>query len=186
MALAAWIGRKEPRQGGRTALIPRKMVDRRVRLLLWIGLLLLPLGPRAYSEELTEYRLKAAFLYNFALFTEWPASVGDTLNVCIHGEDPFGAEIDALQGSPVGNRHISIRHKVAIESLHSCQMVFFSSSTIGNLPHLLPTLRGAPVLTVADSSGATRQGVALNMTVVNDKVVFQANVEAARNAKVTL
>jgi YfiR/HmsC-like len=162
------------------------MVDRRARLLLWIGLLLLPLVPRAYSEELTEYRLKAAFLYNFALFTEWPASVGDTLNVCIHGEDPFGAEIDALQGSPVGNRRIVIRHKVGIESLHSCQMVFFSSSTIGNLPHLLPTLRGAPVLTVADSSGATRQGVALNMTVVNDKVVFQANVEAARNAKVTL
>ena len=69
---------------------------------------MLACAPPARSDDLPEYRLKDAFLYNFAAFTEWPAEIGGTLNVCIHGQDPFGAEIDPLNGKTVGTRSVAL------------------------------------------------------------------------------
>src|SRR5215216_5851997 len=59
------------------------------------GLLMFALP--ALADDPPEYRLKAAFLFNFALFTEWPAEVGGVINLCVDGTDPFGKEIDVLQ-----------------------------------------------------------------------------------------
>src|ERR1700691_3534998 len=89
-----------------------------------LGLALITFAPAAPSDDLPEYRLKAAFLYNFALFTEWPAGIGSTLNLCVYGQDPFGAEIDALQGKPVGDRHMVVRRVISVEGLTACQVVF--------------------------------------------------------------
>lgn len=150
------------------------------------ALALLACAGGARGNDLPEYRLKAAFLFNFALFTEWPTEVGPTLNVCVHGQDPFGEEIDALQGRAVGNRRVAIQRKPRIDGLKDCQVVFISSSAIGNLPRVLDALRGLPVLTVADSPGAARDGVALNMGVAQSKIVFEANLDAARAAKLAL
>jgi hypothetical protein len=95
------------------------------RMAAWcLGLALLAFAPAAVSDDLPEYRLKAAFLYNFALFTEWPADLGATLNLCVYGRDPFGEEIDALQGKPVGARRIVVRRITTIEGLSVCQVVF--------------------------------------------------------------
>jgi hypothetical protein len=138
------------------------------------------------AEDLPEYRLKAAFLYNFILFTEWPASTGGTLNVCIAGADPFAGELDGLQGKAAGLRTIAIQRKASGEPLKSCQMVFIAPSAIDTLPRVLAALRGQPTLTVADSPGAMRQGVALNMSVQRSKVSFEANVPAARNVGLVL
>lgn len=160
----------------------------KLRRLLWtLGLVaLLPQARPVWADELPEYRLKAAFLYNFALFTEWPAEVGATLNLCIHGTDPFGKEIDALQDKAVGPRSIAVQRRRANESLKGCQLVFIAASAIGSLPRVLDELRDLPVLTVADSPGATHQGVALNMALTQNKISFQANLLAARAAKLNL
>lgn len=143
-------------------------------------LALLSAAGRIAAQDLPEYRLKAAFLYNFVVFTEWPAAVGATLRICIHGADPFGAEIDALQGKPVGARSIVLQHRGVGEPLKDCQVVFIAPAASGGLARVLAELRDQPVLTVADSPGAARQGVALNMTVAQNKVTFEANLQAAR------
>jgi hypothetical protein len=161
----------------------RRALSRAVAVVV-LGLLSAALPARA--DELPEYRLKAAFIYNFALFTEWPAEVGATLNLCIHGRDPFGAEIDALQGKAVGGRSIVVQRKPASASLEGCQIVLVAPSVIGALPRVLESLRGRPVLTVADSPGAARQGVALNLAVDHDKVSFEANLAVARSAGLNL
>jgi hypothetical protein len=147
---------------------------------------LLTFAPGLLADELPEYRLKAAFIYNFALFTEWPAEVGSTLNLCIHGQDPFGKEIDALEGKTVGGRSIAVQRKAGNASLQGCQIVFIAPSAIGNLPRVLEAVQGSPVLTVADSAGAARQGVALNMAVVQNRIAFEANLKAARAARLVL
>ncbi len=161
-----------------------------VRQRLWVCALglsaLLSLAHGAMADELPEYRLKAAFLYNFALFTEWPTEVGPTLNLCIHGTDPFGKEIDALQDKSVGARSLAVQRRRVNESLKGCQIVFIAASAIDGLPHVLDGLRDLPVLTVADSPGAARQGVALNMALAQNKISFQANLQAARAAKLNL
>lgn len=138
------------------------------------------------ADELPEYRLKAAFLYNFALFTEWPAEVGTTLQLCAFGADPFGAELDGLQGKMVGARSLAVQRKTSLGGLKGCQIVFIAPAAAGQLPRVLDALEGQVVLTVADSPGAARQGVALNMAVNQNKVSFEANLRAARAAKVNL
>ncbi len=152
-----------------------------------LGLLLLfTCAQTAYSQALTEYRLKAAFLYNFALFTDWPPGTGGALNLCVYGADPFGREIDALQDKPVGERYLVVRRTPAGGSLEACQIVFISPSAIAGLPQVLGELHGRAALTVADSPDAARQGVALNMSVAENKVSFEANLSAARGAGLNL
>jgi hypothetical protein len=154
--------------------------------------LLLPLfallssGGLVHAEEPPEYRLKAAFVYNFALFTEWPADVGGALHLCVFGADPFGKDIDALQGKPVGARSIVVWRKTGVESLDGCQILFIAAPAMDQLGRVLDCLRGSPTLTVADSPGATGRGVALNMSVALNKVTFEANLPAARNAGLNL
>ncbi len=140
----------------------------------------------AHSTELTEYQLKAAFLYNFAVFTEWPAEVGTSLNLCILGPDPFGDEINDLQGKAVGNRTLTLLRKATNQSVSGCQIVFISAQAIRSLPRVLDEIRARPVLTVADSAGAARQGVVLNMAVAQNRVTFEASQAAARASRLTL
>jgi hypothetical protein len=137
------------------------------------------------AAEPSEYQLKAAFLYNFALFTDWPANVGNTLKLCIVGRDPFGAELDELQGRAVSHRQIAIERKPAANALGSCQILFITRSAADDLPGALEPLRSAPVLTIAESADAIRQGVMLNMTVTGGKITFSANVKAAQQARLT-
>lgn len=144
------------------------------------------LMPSALADESPEYRLKAAFLYNFAAFTEWPTEVGRTLNLCVYGPDPFGAELDTLTGKAVGSRIVAVQRKTSIDSLKGCQIVFISNAAIGQLPRLRDMLHGSPVLTVADSPGAARDGVALNMNLVQTRISFEANLGVARDAGLNL
>jgi YfiR/HmsC-like len=140
----------------------------------------------ARAQELPEYRLKAAFLYNFVQFTEWPADTPQVLTLCVVGTDPFDKDLDALAGRPVGSRSLAIKRRAAGSDLVGCQVVFFAPSCAADLPRLLSPLKGRPVLTVADSPGAVRQGVALNMAVVGERISFEANLLAARAAGLNL
>lgn len=137
-------------------------------------------GSQAVADTLAEYRVKAAFLVNFAGFTEWPAAVGSTLNLCVYGPDPFGADLDKFQGKGIGGRSLVVTRVDSVDELGACQAVFISRGVIGNLPRVLDSLSGKPVLTVADSPGAMHQGVVLNMGTKQRKVTFEANLAAAR------
>lgn len=144
------------------------------------GLLLFATAAR--GADLPEYQIKAAFVYNFIAFTEWPAATGSNLSVCIHGADPFGKEIDRLQSKMAAGRTITVHRKEVGEPLKDCQVVFIAASTIDSLPRVLDSLRGRPALTVADSPGAMHSGVMLNMNMGQGKVTFEANLQAARSS----
>jgi hypothetical protein len=151
-----------------------------------IALATLLVAAHARADDLPEYRLKAAFVYNFLVYTEWPADAAGTFNLCLVGGDPFGREIDALQGKAVAGRTIAVLRKAPGDSLKTCQAVFIATGAMDGLPRVLDGVRGQPVLTVADTPGAARNGVALNMAVAQSRVTFEANLPAARNAGLTL
>jgi hypothetical protein len=160
---------------------------------LWPGLLralsvltAIGMALAAHGEDLPEYRLKAAFLYNFAAYTEWPTDVGATLNVCIYGADPFAAEADALNGKRAGTRTLAVARKMQAETLKGCQVVFIANAGSEAVRRVLDVLRGLPVLTVADTPGALQHGVALNMNLAQERVTFEANLRAAREARLEL
>jgi len=143
-------------------------------------LALLCCASQSAADSLAEYRIKAAFLVNFVAFTEWPDEVGNTLNLCVYGPDPFGWELSKFQGRSVGGRSLTVTRVNSVDKLESCQIVFITRPVIDNLLRVLDTLSGKPVLTVADSPGAMRQGVALNLGTRQSRVIFEANLAAAR------
>lgn len=130
------------------------------------------------DDALDEYRVKAAYLYNFISFTEWPEFPGDELQLCVYGPDPFGAELDALAGKSVGGRTLTIARISTVDLLDSCHAVFLTRDVISNMPRILDRLRARPVLTMADSPGAALQGVGINMRNEADRVVFDVNIDA--------
>ncbi len=134
----------------------------------------------AVAQDVPEYRLKAAFVYNFMVFTEWPDDTAPELTLCIVGRDPFGAEIDAVARKRVAHRAIAIQRLAVEASLSNCQVVFIARSAITQLERVLDKLADRHVLTVADTQGAMQRGVQLNMEVKDSKVTFEANLDAAR------
>lgn len=144
------------------------------------ALALLCCAAPARADSLDEYRIKAAFLVNFAAFTEWPATVGATLNLCVYGPDPFGADLDKFQGRAIGARSLVVTRIDSVDALANCQGVFVTRPAIDNLPRVLDNLIGKPVLTMADSPGAMQLGAMLNMGTRKSKVTFEANLAAAR------
>ncbi len=159
---------------GRTAIL----IDAVLFALAMVGAI--PHSLAIAAEALPEYRLKAAFIYNFAVFTEWPASVGNKLNLCVHGPDPFAGELSNLDGKAVGARSIAVQRTQASETLADCHIVFVAAQTLDAAPALLQQLQGRPVLTISDSAGALRRGIALNLNLAQSRVTFEANLAAAR------
>ncbi len=149
-----------------------------LRLLLSLGLLMHT--PMAVGEALPEFRLKAAFIYNFIAFTEWPDTIGNTINLCIHGHSPLDKEIDALNGRFANDQEIFTQKQIEIKRLQECQVIFIATTAIGNLPHIVDHLQASPTLIITDSKNAIRQGATINMSVKNEKIIFDANLEAAR------
>ncbi len=142
--------------------------------------LLLSYSPIAQAQQPSEYRLKVAFLYNFAAYTEWPSLPEKVLNLCIHGDDPFGEDLQHLRQKKINDYEIMIRQTNNAEELATCQIVFIARSAVSNLSEIINQLNGKPILTIADTPGTSRQGVMLNMAIKEGKVTFEANDAMAK------
>lgn len=151
-------------------------------LALCLGLCLPTSQSVAMADELIEYQVKAAFIYNFIAFTQWPDSTGEMINLCVYGEDYFGNEIDKLQNRSVNKRHIKVERINHVEKLKRCQVIFFSKPVSSNLSGVLSELQNQPVLTLADRPDAISQGVIINMNLINEKIVFEINLGFARKS----
>ena len=86
----------------------------------------------------------------------------------------------------MGRRSIALQRKTALDALKGCQIVFISTQGMRSFARVMDELRQLPILTVADSPGAARQGAMLNMLVSQGKVSFEANLESARAARLVL
>jgi hypothetical protein len=141
----------------------------------------------AQSQEASEYQVKAAFLYNFAKFVEWPPdpsrALNDPMTICIVGQDPFGTVLDeAVQGKTVSGHRLAIRRSKPGQSWRGCQIAFISSSEGKDLPSVLESLTRSGVLTVGETERFAQLGGMINFVIEQDRVHFEVNVEAAERA----
>lgn len=157
---------------------------------LWLGHLLLrillctlPVGA-AVGQRLNspEYALKAAFIYNFALFTKLPgAAAKKTLTLCILGRDPFGLSIDDLDGKTVDTAVLTIRRIRSTAGNTGCQILYVTDAEVASyLSSSTPGKDDVGVLTISDKEGAAHQGIMIELTTENNKVGFEFNQEIAR------
>jgi hypothetical protein len=162
----------------------------RKSLALLLGALMLftcaPVG-WTQANPPSEYQLKAAFLFNFAKFVDWPAgnfaSPDSPFAICILGSDPFGHSIDdTLQGKMIGEHPVTIQRTMEPEEDRHCQIVFISSTEVRRLPEILASFHGAGILLVGDVQGFAASGGDIELTLEENRVRFAINPDATQRA----
>jgi uncharacterized protein DUF4154 len=136
-----------------------------------------------------EYEVEAAFLYHFAEFVSWPPEalpLPDTpITIGILGEDRIGLELEnavrdkRVKGHPLQVLQVDLR---STAKLRQCHILFVSPSEKRSQPQLFEVLKGASVLTVGRTERFTQAGGMINFFVQDNKVRFEINDAAARNA----
>lgn len=139
--------------------------------------------PATGSATYGEYLVKAAFLYNFAKFTEWPSAAyangAAPLRVCVLGRDPFGAALETIDGKRIKQRLIATLRIVRLDQASRCQILYISASERDRLGAILAQLARAPILTVTDFPGLDSPGAMINFQTVADKVRFEIDTDHA-------
>lgn len=117
--------------------------------------------PHTVAAEEVEYKVKAAFLLNFAKFITWPASVQpvDAFTLCIVGSDPFGAALAGIEAKEVGGKRVRLRYPATnADELGQCRMVFVSRTEQKQVARLVGQLGGTSVVLVSDIEGFVESG----------------------------
>ncbi len=138
----------------------------------------------ARALEATELAVKAAFLFKFGFFVEWPnsafASSESPINLCVVGDDPFGQLLDdAVKGQRIGGRTVALRRMSSISRDSGCHIVFFSDAAPSRVSPLLAALKGSDVLTVTDAGADDADVGIINFVVKDNHVRFDIDDAAA-------
>ena len=172
-------------------------VARRGRLphfaaLMFLALLGVAVDPAAGASRATrEYDLKAAFLYNFAQFVEWPADAFESPDAPfvfgIVGTDPFGNSLDQIvAGETVHGHPIVVRRWATTEEMGPAHVLFISRAQAARLGNLASLVDSRSVLTVGDGNDFATRGGIIGFVVVGNHVRLVINVARARAANLTI
>ena len=148
------------------------------------------------QERPSEYQIKAAFLFNFAKFVEWPpqafAETNSPIVIGVLGKNVFGTDLEkTIRDKQVNNRSFKFKNFTNFTSAAeatNCHILFISSSEKDNFAKIVQSLRQASVLTVSDTDGFIAAGGMINFTLEKAlngaaaKIRFEISDEAAKKA----
>lgn len=141
----------------------------------------------ASAEASPEYALKAAFVYNFAKFTDWPKnSLDGPLTLCVFGTDPYGEALDGLEGRSVQNHPLAIVRDVGPARAATCQLLLVGNIGEERRAAILARLADRPVLTISDNAGFVGTGGMIELAMVNNRIQFEVNLDAVRSARLQI
>jgi hypothetical protein len=145
-------------------------------------------GLYADNHRPTEYQVKAAYLANFAKFVEWPPGAlpdDNPIPVCVAGQDPFGAALDAaLSGESVGGHSLVAKRIGGMREVDGCRILFVSNQTLIDSAAL--AAERMPILTVSDSPDFLKRGGMIEFVLDSNRVRFEINLAAAKTAGLNL
>jgi hypothetical protein len=145
----------------------------------------------AQNSRPTDYDVKAAYLYNFGRFIEWPETVaatqGGPFTVCVLGQDPFGPRLDAtLAGETIGGKTIVAKRISNADESGNCRILFLSLTDESRLNKIIADLDKKAVLTVSDAPQFVTRGGMIQFVLEGKKVRFEVNLTATQHAGLTL
>jgi hypothetical protein len=166
-------------------------------------------GTRAESESSREYQIKAAFLYNFIKFVDWPkekespADSNEPVAIGIIGKDPFGNAFEPLKDKQVKGRYVVIKRfegfgqlnqsdeqgekqHPEIEAIRKCHVLFICSSEKEYIQQIIASIQGYGVLTVGDMNGFLEAGGIINFLTEEKKIRFEINLDTAEHSRLTI
>lgn len=142
--------------------------------------------PAAKADEPAEYQVKAAFLYKFVNFVDWPATTlpqdSSPFIIGVLGDDPFGSLLDkTVEGKALGEHKIVVKRFKRFEDLQSCHVLFVCRSEKSKLSRIIERLGKANTLVVGDMDNFLQYG-AINFLFMERKVRFEINMDVAERA----
>lgn len=162
---------------------PRPKLRHTVALAMAAAALALAAAP-AHSQAASEYQAKAAFLYNFTKFVDWPprafASPTAPINVCVLGEEYFGASLDAIQERQAQGRPLTVKRLASIGQAGTCHILFIGASEDKQVRSLLAAVKGQPVLTVGETDRFAEMGGVINLVLEDKRIKMEVNLDAAQ------
>ena len=150
---------------------------------------LLSLCSLVRADRPSEYQVKAAYLYNFGKFVNWPADVATAseFDVCVLGTDPFGPLLDAtVSDSTINGKRVIAKRIARAQDAADCRVVFIAASESQRLGSDLAVLSKLHVLTVSDNPRFLERGGMIQFVFEGDRVRFAVNLTAAQEAGLTL
>jgi hypothetical protein len=142
------------------------------------------------AQSTTVPAVKAAFLYNFAKFAEWPADIlapGQRLSLCVIGDN---AVTDALKqtikGHTIESHELTVQVVNADGPIRSCHLLYAGGLDAKQAIQLIDALKGAPVFTVSDGDKFAELGGVAQLILENDRMRFAINVASAQRARLQL
>ena len=143
------------------------------------------------AQEVDEYQLKAAFVYNFAKFVEWPpeafARATAPITVCVLGHGPVGDAVEqVIHAKSVGGRPLAYQLVADADHANRCQMLFVSSQELRHFRSLCPKLKPSGMLIIGETEGFASEGGAINLKLDRGHVRFEINVDAAAHEQLQI
>jgi len=163
---------------------------------------------RAEDESSQEYKVKAAFLYNFIKFVDWPnekmGEPNQPIVLGIIGKDPFGNAFEPVKDKQIKDRKVVVKRLKSVAELKKlgqsaeeelarlidaakkCRLVFVCSSEQEYLNDIIDPLKEHPILTVGDAKDFLHAGGIVNFVMIDNKVRFEISDAAAKRARLKL
>jgi hypothetical protein len=158
------------------------------------------------AVENREYKIKAAFIYNFIKAVEWPAEHVEDANaivVGIIGQNPFGDAFKPVEDKIVKDRHLIFRvfkgpsqndkedwdkqeELFDVNGIRACHVLFICSSEVEHVDEIVDAVRQYPVLTVSEVDGFLAAGGIINFVPGTNQPVFNINLAASRRVGLTI
>jgi len=163
------------------------MSSERAAALCLAALLALLQTAYASAEPVPEHELKAAFIFNFAVFTEWPQEAlagGAPLAICASASNALLPALQQLTDKLVNGHRISVR--ASTRPVRSCHVLVLDRADRDQWQQLRRELAGAHVLTVADDPASGADGAVIVLNMDEQRVGFDIDMGAAKSARLVL
>jgi hypothetical protein len=170
----------------------REMTGRIVALVTLLAMAATEVKSAESKAKLTrEYDLKAAFLFNFSQFVEWPREAFSETNapfvIGVLGDDPFGKSLDEMVANELARgHHIVVRRYRDMRQTTDCHILYISPSETARLDSIFEFLRGKAILAVGETDRFTARGGTIRFLVEDSKLRLKINVDAAKAAKLII
>jgi hypothetical protein len=140
----------------------------------------------AHAEPVPEFEMKAAFIYNFAVFTEWPQealAASAPILVCANSGNAMLPALQSLNDKLVNGHRLQVRAAVP---LRGCHVLVLDGHDREHWSQIKRDLHGANVLTVSDDRGISADGAVIGISMEHQRVGFDVDLGAARSARLNL
>jgi len=146
-------------------------------------LALLASPPNALADTASKNAIEAAFLYNFALFTQWPnLAASNSFNICVLAENPFDVAFERLNGKQIENLPVRTRIVRTPEEAVNCHILFVPASGHRAMQNIANTLKDAPILIVSEVNDYNPNDVMIMLGEEGGRINFQINHSATQRA----